>query len=141
MPIDVVKRSIAQLREDGKAHYAYLGVPSTPLYPQLVEHFELDVDKGAWIQNVNPGGPAEEAGLRGGSGQERFQGAAFRPRRRRDHQVGGKPVADADDLVGRDRPLQARRDRVDVEIHRGGETQTIEGQARRAPALATPSGG
>ena len=74
MPIDVVKRSVDQLRETARPRYAYLGVTSTPLYPQLVEHFELDVDKGAWVQAVNPGGPAEEAGLRGGTGQERLPG-------------------------------------------------------------------
>ena len=28
VPIDVVKRSVAQLRKDGKAHYAYLGIQS-----------------------------------------------------------------------------------------------------------------
>ena len=48
-----------------------------PLYPQLVEHFELKVEKGAWVQLLNPGGPAEQAGVRGGSGQEAFQGAPF----------------------------------------------------------------
>ena len=54
------------LREGGEARYAYLGVSSVELYPQLVDRFELDVDKGAWVQDVNPGGPAEQAGLRGG---------------------------------------------------------------------------
>ena len=79
MPIDVVKRSVdAAARDAARARYAYLGVTSTALYPQLVEHFKLDVDKGAWVQEVNPGGPAEAAGLRGGTGQEVFQGGAFR---------------------------------------------------------------
>ena len=41
VPIDVVKRSVGQLREEGRARYAYLGVSSVPLYPQLVEHFKL----------------------------------------------------------------------------------------------------
>ena len=121
-----------QLREDGNASYAYLGVTSTPLYPQLVEHFDLDVDKGAWVQAVNPGGPAEEAGLRGGSGRSVFQGRrsgrggdVITKRRR-------PPVDDADDLsaaIARFKPGET----ADVEIHRGGETQR-EGQARRAPA-------
>src|SRR6201999_936382 len=44
VPIDVVKRSVGQLRDGGQAHYAYLGVSSVPLYPQLVEHFGLKVD-------------------------------------------------------------------------------------------------
>ena len=55
VPVDAVKRSIDKLREDGEARYAYLGVSSVELYPQLVDRFELDVDKGAWVQDVNPG--------------------------------------------------------------------------------------
>jgi S1-C subfamily serine protease len=49
VPIDVVKRSLAQLRDGGQVHYAYLGVESVPLYPQLVERYKLDVSKGAWV--------------------------------------------------------------------------------------------
>ena len=52
VPIDIVKRSIGQLREEGRARYAYLGVSSVPLYPQMVEHFGLKVDKGVWVQQV-----------------------------------------------------------------------------------------
>ena len=77
VPIDVVKRSVGQLREEGRARYAYLGVSSVPLYPQLVDHFGLKVDKGVWVQQVTPGGPAANAGLRGGNGQEVFQGQPF----------------------------------------------------------------
>src|SRR5438034_11167747 len=42
VPIDVVKRSVAQLRASGAVHYAYLGVVSVPLYPQLVEKFRSE---------------------------------------------------------------------------------------------------
>ena len=48
VPVNAVKRSLDMLREDGEAQYAYLGVSSVELYPQLVDHFHLDVDKGAW---------------------------------------------------------------------------------------------
>ncbi len=139
VPIDVVKRSVAQLRENGTAKYAYLGVTSTPLYPQLVEHFDLDVDKGAWIQNVNPGGPAEKAGLRGGSGQELYQGGAFRRGGDIITKLGGRPVADADDLsaaILRFKPGET----ADVEVHRGGETQQVKVKLGERP-LGDPTGG
>jgi S1-C subfamily serine protease len=139
VPIDVVKRSVEQLREHGTAKYAYLGVTSTPLYPQLVEHFELDVDKGAWIQTINPGGPAEDAGLRGGSGQELFQGGAFRRGGDIITRLGDRPVADADDLsaaIARFEPGET----ADVEIHRGGETQQLQVKLGERP-LGNPAGG
>jgi S1-C subfamily serine protease len=75
--VDTVKRSVRQLREDGKARYAYLGVATSPVYPQLAEHFDLPVDHGAWVQEVTQGGPADRAGLRGGRDQQRFQDRAY----------------------------------------------------------------
>ncbi len=43
------------------------------IYPQLARRFDLPVSKGAWVQEVVPGGPADEAGLRAGTDSERFQ--------------------------------------------------------------------
>jgi S1-C subfamily serine protease len=63
---DTVRRSLDQLRESGRARYAYLGVATSPMYPQLAERFDLPVDHGAWVQEVTPGGPADDASLRGG---------------------------------------------------------------------------
>jgi S1-C subfamily serine protease len=139
VPIDIVKRSVGQLREQGTARYAYLGVSSVPLYPQLVEHFGLKVDKGTWIQAVNAGGPAERAGLRGGSGQEVFQGAPFSRGGDVITKVGGQAIANADDLAGaiaRFKPGET----VEVEIHRGGETKVVKVELGERP-LGSPSGG
>ena len=66
VPVDLVKRSVAQLREKGDVDYAYLGVASQPVYPQLARRFDLPVERGAWLQDVTPGGPADKADLRGG---------------------------------------------------------------------------
>jgi S1-C subfamily serine protease len=124
VPIDVVKRSLAQLRSSGQVHYAYLGVVSVPLYPQLVKRFNLDVSHGAWVQAVNPGGPAEKAGLRGGSGDVAYQGSTYRPGGDVITKVGNVPVATSDDLAGavaRFRPGQS----VPVQVHRNGKVEQI----------------
>ena len=63
VPIDLVSRSIDQLREDGTVDYAYIGVTSQPLYPQLAEELNIEVDTGSLVANVVEGGPADEAGL------------------------------------------------------------------------------
>ena len=132
VPIDVVKRSIGQLREQGRARYAYLGVSSVPLYPQLVEHFDLKVDKGAWVQQVTPAGPPGEAGLRGGNGQEAFQGAPFARGGDVITKVGESAITNADDLskaIARFKPGEA----ADVEVHRGGETRTLKVELGERP--------
>jgi S1-C subfamily serine protease len=74
IPISVVKRSVAQLEDDGKAEYAYIGVSTQALYPQLADKLNLDVDYGGLIAEVVADGPADKAGLDGGDGKIRFQG-------------------------------------------------------------------
>jgi S1-C subfamily serine protease len=125
VPVDAVKRSIDKLRDDGEARYAYLGVSSVELYPQLVDRFELDVDKGAWVQDVNPGGPAEEAGIQGGGSEVTFQARAFRPGGDVITKVDGKPVEDSAQLAELISAYEPG-DEVPVEVHRDGETEQIE---------------
>jgi S1-C subfamily serine protease len=139
VPIDVVKRSLAQLRSSGEVHYAYLGVVSLPLYPQLVQRFGLKVAKGAWVQAVNPGSPAADAGLRGGSGEAIFQGVTYRQGGDVITKVGNTPVTDPDDLAGavaRYRPGQT----VSIQVNRDGQVKTLRVKLGERP-LGNPSGG
>jgi S1-C subfamily serine protease len=125
VPVDAVKRSLEMLRNGGEARYAYLGVSSVELYPQLVDRFELEVAKGAWVQTVNPGGPAERAGIRGGGSPVPFQAEAFRPGGDVITKVDGKPVessAQLAEVIAAYEPGQ----KVPLEIHRDGETREIE---------------
>jgi S1-C subfamily serine protease len=88
VPVSAIKRSIAQLEEDGTAEYAYIGVSSQALYPQLAEKLGLDTTFGGLLARVVPGGPAEKAGLEGGDQELRFQAAEYR--------VGGDVVLQID---------------------------------------------
>jgi S1-C subfamily serine protease len=122
--VDTVKRSLGQLRRDGKAHYAYLGVTTSPLYPQLGRHFRLKAEHGAWVQAVSPSGPADEAGLKPGDHRERFQDGQYQVGGDVIVAVGGRPVREEDDvaqaLVGR-RPGST----VALEILRDGARKTL----------------
>ena len=73
VPADTVRRTLAALRREGRIDYAYLGVSTAAIYPQLARRFRLPVTAGAWVQAVVPGGPADDAGLREGSDSVRFQ--------------------------------------------------------------------
>jgi S1-C subfamily serine protease len=77
VPISAIKRSVAQLREDGSAEYAYMGVSSQALYPQLARKLGLDTTYGGLVSEVVPGGPAEKAGLEGGNEEVRFQAGQY----------------------------------------------------------------
>ena len=124
VPADVVKQSLAQLRRDGRARYAYLGISHVEVYPQLAEHFHLPVDSGAWVQDVTADGPAQAAHLREGDETERFQDKAYR--------VGGDvitavdrtPIHSESDLA---KALLARKpgDTVTVAVRRGDKRLNV----------------
>jgi S1-C subfamily serine protease len=125
VPIDAVKRSLDMLRRDGEARYAYLGVSSVEVYPQLVEKFDLGVDEGAWVQTVSPGAPAERAGIRGGGSPTTFQAQPFRPGGDVITKVQDHPVEDSADLAERIAQF-APGEQVTLEIHRDGDTREVK---------------
>lgn len=68
IPINLVKRIVPFLIRDGAYQYPYLGITSnTDLTLAEIEALGLTTYKGAYINSVVPGGPADQAGLRGGS--------------------------------------------------------------------------
>jgi S1-C subfamily serine protease len=135
VPIDVVKRSVAQLRRDGKARYAYIGIQTVALYPQLVERFDLPVKEGAWVQAVSPGGPAEKAGLQGGSERATFQAEDFRTGGDIVTKVADKPVHDPDDLAAAIATIDPGSE-VKVEIWRDGKRQEVSVRLGERPLIA-----
>jgi S1-C subfamily serine protease len=99
VPVDVAKRALEQLHDDGDVEYAYIGVETVPIYPQLRERFDLPVGKGAWVQDVVDDGPAADAGVRGGSPRETvFQLRSYRSGGDVITRIDGRPVDDPDDL-------------------------------------------
>jgi S1-C subfamily serine protease len=136
VPSNAVRRSLDMLRSNGKARYAYLGVSSVELYPQLVDRFDLDVERGAWVQDVVPAGPADSAGIRGGGQETRFQSSTFRPGGDVITKVGGKTIEHADDLSEVISEYDPGDD-VELEIHRGGDTKTISVKLGERPVSGT----
>jgi S1-C subfamily serine protease len=125
VPVSSVKRSIAQLREDGEAEYAYIGVSSQSLYPQLARKLGLETTFGGLISEVVPGGPAEEAGLEEGGEQLRFQAARYRAGGDVILRVDGHEVVGPDDLayfVATHQP----GDEVTLTILRDNEVEQVE---------------
>jgi S1-C subfamily serine protease len=132
VPVDAVKRSLDMLRDGGEARYAYLGVSSVGLFPQLVDRFNLDVQKGAWVQEVSSGGPADDAGIRGGGSPVVFQATEYQPGGDVITKVDGQPVDDSADLASRIAAFEPGRE-VPLEIHRDGETREIKVRLAERP--------
>ena len=124
VPVDVVRRSLKQLRTGGKVRYAYLGVSSRALYPQLAERFKLPTTKGVWIQQVTPGGPADDAGLKAGGDLVPFQEQRWNIDGDIIVGIDAKPVRTDDDLAQALLPY-APGSTVTVKLYRAGKLQDV----------------
>jgi S1-C subfamily serine protease len=132
VPIGLVAHSLDQLRTNGSASYAYIGVSTVALYPQLADRLGIPSDAGALIAKVVPGGPADDAGLRGSNQTVSFQ----------DQQIdaGGDVIVAVDGhqvLSETDLPRLISRyspgDTVTLEILRDGHHQTVDVKLAERP--------
>jgi S1-C subfamily serine protease len=99
VPINSAKRSMNQLISNGKVRYAWLGVSTQTVTPKLAAHFGFTRARGAAVQTVVEGGPADRAGLKGGTREETFRGVQFRPGGDLIIAIDGHPVESAEDVV------------------------------------------
>jgi S1-C subfamily serine protease len=125
VPVSAIKRSVAQLQENGSAEYAYIGVSSQALYPQLADKLGLDTTFGGLLAEVVPGGPAEKAGLQGGDKKLRFQAGEYRTGGDVILEVDGHDVVAPDDLA---RLIASKKpgEKVTLTILRDGERKQVE---------------
>jgi len=125
VPADTVRRTLAALRSEGRVDYAYLGVSTTRIYPQLARRFDLPVTSGAWVQEVVDGGPADEAGLNAGGEEQRFQARTVNDGGDIIVAVDGRMLKAEGDL-GVELARYAPGDRVTLRIYRDGRQRDVE---------------
>ena len=138
IPVGIVRRAAAQLRAQGRVAYGYLGVETRDLYPQLAEHLDLPVERGALVIAVVNGAPAARAGVRGATGVTTFQGDQVRRGGDVIVAVDGRPLmrqVNLADVVSLKRP----GDTVRLDLVRDGRRRTITARlADRPSARAAP---
>jgi len=139
VPADTVRRSLRQLRRDGRARYAYLGVASVAVYPQLAARFGLPVQSGAWIQEVTADGPAARAHLKAGSDTKRFQERPFRTGGDVIPAVQGRPVHAESDLAKALLDYEPG-DTVTLDVRRGSQRRQVRVKLGERPLDAPRRG-
>jgi S1-C subfamily serine protease len=134
VPIDSARRSVQQLLHGGRVRYAYVGLTSEDLTPSLARHLGLAVSAGALVDTVSPGGPADRAGIHGGTQNIPFEGSSVVRGGDVIVAIGGMPVTSADDLV---RIVTTRLDPgrvVRFTLVRGGKRRTVGVRLADRPA-------
>ena len=127
IPIDTIKRELPDLIEKGTYDHPYLGIEGMDVTPAIAEAMGLDPStRGCLVVDVVEGGPAEKAGLRGGTTEAIIDGSRVK--------VGGDIIIGVDGYVVRqfyDLVLYMERhkrpgDRAVLTILREGKTMDVE---------------
>jgi serine protease Do len=110
IPVQVVQEVVEQLKNSGHVERGWLGVYIQDVDRALAESLGLDKPQGALIAQVEPGSPADKAGLEAGDVVVTFN---------------GHPIVDASDLphtVGQMKPGTS----ADAEIIRKGKHRVLK---------------
>ena len=125
IPINTAKAVLNDFAQYGKVLRPTMGIQSLPIGPDLADQLGLPAEYGVLIERVVPGGPADRAGLRGGT-QKAYLG--YTP-----IYVGGdlivaidgEPVANAQDVSGIMDGLRSGQT-VTVTIYRGQKRMDVK---------------
>ena len=99
VPITSARRSLRQLLQVGKVHYAYVGIHAQTLTPSVARRLGYAVRRGAIVEAVSSGSPADAAGLEGATGEQVVDGVAVARGADVVVAIDGVRVRSADDLV------------------------------------------
>ena len=99
VPIKTAAEVASQLENGGTVHRAYLGVTGGDITPDIAHALNLPVSQGVLIEQVFKGGPADDAGIKGATGQATIAGQTFPVGGDIITKVDGKPVSGMNDVI------------------------------------------
>lgn len=124
IPSNTARDVVAQLQEDGEVSHAFLGLSGTTITPDIAEALNLPVDSGVLVEEAVEGGPAERAGIRGGTTAGAIEGASLLLGGDIITRADGRGISSMDELIG---IINSSRpgDTLDVVVRRGERTRTL----------------
>src|SRR5579859_6699658 len=132
IPVNTAKRIAHDLITDGRVHQAFIGVETIPINESFAEALGLPAQEGLLVQTTTRGGPAAQAGIKGGdrvaqAGMRRFYigGDVLTA-------IDGQKIAsplDVNLVLNKKRP----GDEVTVHLFRGGKPMEIKVKLAERP--------
>jgi S1-C subfamily serine protease len=128
VPVNTAKDLLPDLRAGETIERAYLGVQMQTMTEQVADELDLPADRGALVVEATDGGPADDAGLRGGDATTGEGGDLIVA-------IDGEPMRTSDDVAA---AVAAKRpgDEIELEYYRGDERRTVTVQLAERPASA-----
>jgi 2-alkenal reductase len=99
IPVNIINLVIPELITNGKFEWSWLGVRGGNVNPTLVMAMDLPIDRGAYIVNVSPDGPSDQAGLHGANEQVVVDGRVLETGGDVVVAIDGQPVSTFNDLL------------------------------------------
>src|SRR5690606_36719842 len=125
IPIDEVMRVVEQLKEHGKVTRGRIGVQIGPVSDDVGKAIGLPDAKGAMVSNVEPSGPADEAGIRAGDVITKFDGKDI------------THMTDLPRIVGSTKPGA----RVSIDVWRKGKSVSLKVKVGEMPSAEGETAG
>jgi S1-C subfamily serine protease len=135
IPINTAKEEIAQLESGTADEHGYLGISGATITPQLAQAFNLPVEEGVLVQQVEEGGPAAAAGIQGATTAASVEGTEFGLGGDIITAVDGEPIASTENLVETISEKHAG-ETVELTVDREGQTASVSVTLAERPATS-----
>jgi S1-C subfamily serine protease len=99
VPIKTAADVVSQLESGGEVHRAYLGITGGDITPDIAQALNLPVDQGVLVEQVLGGGPADDAGIKGATGQATIAGLTVPIGGDIITKVDGKQISGMNDVI------------------------------------------
>ncbi|HSR94024.1 MAG TPA: trypsin-like peptidase domain-containing protein [Solirubrobacterales bacterium] len=135
VPINTAREVVQQIEAHGEVKHAYLGISGGSITPDLAKALKLPEEEGVLVNEVVKGGPADQAGVKGGDTSATIEGASFR--------LGGDVITavDGKKVVGMEEVINAVNaaspgDKMELTLDRDGNTKKVAVTLGVRPASA-----
>ncbi len=137
IPSSIVAKVVPELIKSGHYDHTWLGISGGSLIPDLATAMKLKSDqRGALVNQVTSGSPAEKAGLRGSSQQTTINGENVNVGGDVITAIDNQPVKTFDDLVAYLTSSTSVGQTVTLTILRDGQQQDVKVTLAARPAAA-----
>lgn len=125
VPSSAVARIVPVLIAEGRYSHPWVGVSMTPIDPLLSREFELTVNRGVLVVDVQSGSPAARAGLRAGNRQVQYNGLPLTLGGDIITAINDQPVLRSEDLISYLALETSVGDTITLTIIRNGEETQV----------------
>jgi len=135
IPINTAKEQIAKLESGTADEHGFLGISGATITPELAKAFNLPVEEGVLVQQVEEGGPAAAAGIQGATTAAEVEGQQFGLGGDIVTAIDGEKIGSTEDLVKTISDAHAG-ETVEMTVIRGERTATVSVTLAERPATS-----